>query len=201
MYLPLRIHYHTLSDHPVKIIIPVAALACALAAPLAAQDAPAHTTSVSLNVGGGTYVGLWRDVSPRVRAGVEVGTELSRIAGDDGEEDYTSVLVQPAVKVFSAADGDLRPYTLLALYAQQYGQRQENADPSFENEYRRRELGARVGVGLEWTPASRVTVGGHVGASAGYLDATTQSTLGEDGDADGWAARTFSSGIVVHLFF
>lgn len=202
MYLPLRIHHHTLSDPTVKIIIPVAALACALAAaPVHAQEAPAHATSVSLDLGGGTAVGLWRDVSPRVRAGLEVGTDLSRIASDEGEEDYTNVLVQPAVKIFSAADGDLRPYTLLALYAQQYGQRQENADPSFENEYRRRELGARVGVGLEWTPASRVAVGGHVGASAGYLDATTQSTLGDDDDADGWAARTFSSGIVVHLFF
>ena len=79
MYLPLRIHHHTLSDPTVKIIIPVAALACALAAaPVHAQDAPAHATSVSLDLGGGTAVGLWRDDKESVsrpRAAVRPGAD------------------------------------------------------------------------------------------------------------------------------
>ncbi|HEX6042574.1 hypothetical protein [Longimicrobium sp.] len=184
-----------------KPIIPFAALACALAAPpAAAQDAP-RATSVSLGIGGGTSVGLWRDLSPRVRAGVEAGTDVSRLEGDDGGEDYTSFFVEPTLKIFSGADGDLRPYTLVGVYGQQYGQRYENVDPDAESEWRRRELGARVGLGLEWAPISRVAIGGHVGASAGYLESVNESTLSDDSKADGWAVRTFSSGLVAHLFF
>lgn len=185
-----------------KLIIPFAALACAVAtAPAAAQDAE-RATSVSLGLGGGPSIGLWRDVSPRVRAGVEVGTNLSRLQGDDGEDDFTNVTVQPSVKIFSAGEGDVRPYTLVGLYASQYGQRQESTTGAgFESEFRRREVGARLALGLEWTPLRRVAVGGHVGVGAGYLESTRESTIGDDSAADGWAFNTFGSGIVLHLFF
>jgi hypothetical protein len=188
----------------VKRITTFAALACALAAAPAAaqdqQDAPAGPMSVSLDVGGGYLVGVWRQTSPRVRAGIEVGTTVSRVAGDGGEEDFTSVHVQPAVKLFSGA-GAVRPYTLLALYAQQSGQRFRDDDFVQETEVRRREVGARVGVGLEWRPISRVGVGGHVGAGAGYLESLMEGGSAGEETKDGWTASTFSSGIVIHLFF
>lgn len=184
-----------------KKIIPFTALACVLAAaPLAAQDAP-RATSVSLNLGGGTAIGLWRDVSPRVRAGVEVGTDVSRLGSDEGEDELANMLVRGSLKIFSGADGALHPYTLVGVYAEQFGQRQSSTDPAFENEYRRREVGAQVGLGLEWRPLTRVTVGGHVGIQGGYRESTLDSTLGDEVEADGWAARTFGSGLVVHLFF
>lgn len=186
-----------------KPILPLAVLACALAAvPAAAQDASAGPTSVSLGIGGGYTVGVWMDASPRLRAGVEVGTSVTRLAGDRVEEDFTNVFIQPAVKLFSSADGELRPYTLLGLYAQQYGQRTEDTEFPAESEWRRRELGARVAVGAEWRPISRVAVGGHAGVSAGWLESVSESSLSEDEQtADGWSAGTFSSGLVVHLFF
>lgn len=185
-----------------KPIIPLATLACAVAAAPAAAQAAERATSVSLDLGGGPAIGLWRDVSPRVRAGVEVGTSVSRLAGDDGEEDFTNVSVQPSVKIFSTGEGDVRPYTLVGLYASRYGQRQASStDPGFENEFRRREVGARLGLGLEWTPLRRVAVGGHVGVGAGYLESRSESSIGDDHSADGWAFNTLGSGIVLHLFF
>jgi hypothetical protein len=187
----------------VKPIIPFAALACALiAAPAAAQDDAPRATSISLDLGSGAAIGVWRDVSPRVRAGVEVGTSLTRLEGEDGgNDDYTTFFVEPALKIFSATGGDLRPYTLVGVYAQQYGQRQSSSDPDWESEWYRREVGARLGLGLEWSPASRVGIGGHVGVSGGYLKSSNETTLGEDTRADGWAFSTLNSGVVVHLFF
>jgi hypothetical protein len=186
----------------VKPFIPFVALACALAAaPAAAQDAPAGPTSLSLQLGGGYAVGVWRDLSPRMRTGIEVGTSVSRIAGDGTEEDYTNYTVQPTLKLFSGADGSLRPYAMLGLYAQGYGQRAENTDVPAESEFSRREVGARVGVGMEWMPVARVGVGGHVGVGGGYMESRSGGSFGDDRIADGWTAATFSSGIVVHLFF
>jgi hypothetical protein len=187
----------------VKPIIHFAALACALAAaPAAAQESPAGPTSLSLGVGGGYFVGLWTDASPRLRAGVEVGTQVSRLAGDEREDDYTNVFIQPAVKLFAGGEGDVRPYTLLGVYALQYSQRFENPELGAEASQRRRELGARVGVGVEWRPLRRVAVGGHAGVSGGYQASRYESSDPEiDQEADGWSAGTFSSGLVVHLFF
>lgn len=185
-----------------KPFIPFVALACALAAaPAAAQDTPAGPTSVSLQLGGGYAVGVWRDASPRLRAGIELGTSVVRLAGDGAEDDYTSYFVQPSVKLFSAADGPVRPYTMVGVYAQGYGQRSENSEIPAESEFSRRELGARVGVGMEWMPVSRVGVGGHVGVGGGYMESRSGSSFGEDQVADGWTAATFTSGVVVHLFF
>lgn len=186
-----------------KPFITFAALACALAAaPVAAQDAPAHATSVSLGVGGGLTLGVWREASPRVRAGIEAGTRLERTAGDGREDDFTSLAVQPAIKVFSGTTGAVRPYTLAALYAQQSRRRSANEEFDAETEYRYTEAGARLGVGLEWAPASRVAIGGHVGVEGGYLSSEQRnSSPDEERTSDGWTLSTVSSGVVVHLFF
>jgi uncharacterized protein YfiM (DUF2279 family) len=116
--LPVPQDIPDLSELPAKAFIPLAALACALAAaPAAAQDAPAGPTSLSLQLGGGYAVGVWRDVPPRMRAGIGVGTSVSRTAGD------------------------------------------------------------------------------------GYMESRSEGSFGDDRVADGWTAATFTSGVVVHLFF
>ena len=85
--------------------------------------------------------------------------------------------MQPTLKLFSAADGSLRPYTMLGLYAQGYGQRSENTEIPAESEFTRREFGARVGIGMEWMPVARVGVGGHVGVGGGYMESRVRRQL------------------------
>jgi hypothetical protein len=184
----------------------LAALACMLAAaPAAAQDAaapvqPAGSTAISLDVGSGYLVGLWRQLSPRTRAGVEVGAAVSRTEGDDREQDLVNFVVSPTVKLFSGADGALRPYTLVGVYVQGFGQHQDSDGTGPEYANTSTEAGARAGVGLEWMPLSRLAVGGHVGVRGGYLRATQESN-GTEQEQTGWSAGTFSSGIVLTLFF
>ncbi len=181
-------------------------LACVLAAaPAVAQDdaapAPAGSTAVSLEAGSGYVVGLWRQTSPRVRAGIELGTTLSRAQGDDNEEDFTSFVVRPGVKLFSAGEGAVRPFTLLGAYAEGY-RRRSVAEGEFSSDqvFQATEVGARVGAGVEWMPVSRLAIGGHAGVRGGYLRETTRSGS-VDRELDGWSAGTFTSGLSLTLFF
>lgn len=189
-----------------KRLIAFAALACALAAaPAVAQDTapvqPAGSTAVSVDVGGGYVVGLWRQTSPRVRAGIEVGTQLERRDGDDdAEQDYSAYVVRPSVKLFSGGEGAVRPYTLVGLYVE--GFRNRARDPAdAESVSRATEVGGRVGVGLEWMPMRRVAIGGHVGVSGGYVSERYEFAGGDERKSDGWSASTFASGIALTLFF
>lgn len=185
-----------------RLVLPaVACLLAAAPAAAAAQDAdtPAGSTAVSLDVGSGYVVGLWRDLSPRIRAGVELGTSVSRTEGDGREQGLTSYAVRPTLKLFSAAEGTLRPYTLVGAYAEGFRQRTElDSDTEFVSGST--EVGARAGVGLEWKPVSRLAVAGHAGVRGGYL-ATTQENGIDDQELTGWSAGTFTSGIVLTLFF
>lgn len=185
----------------------MSALACALAtAPAAAQDTPAPVqpagaTVVSLEAGNGYVVGLWRQTSPRLRAGIELGTALSRIEDEDNEEHFTNFVVRPGVKLFSAADGTVRPFTSLGAYAEGY-RRRTVSEGVFESDQvtQATEVGARVGVGVEWMPVSRLAIGGQVGVRGGFLRETVRSGSLER-ELDGWSAGTFTSGLALSLFF
>ena len=184
-------------------------LACVLAAaPALAQDdaapAPAGATAVSLEVGSGYVVGVWRQLSSRTRAGIEAGAILSRTAGDGREQDLVHFTVAPTVKLFSAADGALRPYTLVGAYVEGYGQHLDSDESVAEYSSLNTEAGVRAGVGMEWMPVRRLAVGGHVGVRGGYVRNTTGNQAGDDSDertATGWSASTFASGISLTLFF
>jgi hypothetical protein len=186
-------------------ITTLTALACALAAvPAAAQDdsapvQPAGATAVSLEAGNGYVVGLWRQTSPRVRAGIEVGTTLSRAGDDVRDEDFTNYVVRPTVKLFSSTDGAVRPYTLVGAYAEGY-RRRLGFGESDDQVYSTTEIGARVGAGMEWLPVSRLAIGGHVGVRGGYYKNTTDAGS-LDLDLEGWSAATFTSGLSLTLFF
>jgi hypothetical protein len=58
-------------------------------------------------------------------------------------------------------------------------------------------LGAELGVGLDWFPARRVSIGGHVGVRgfAGSLE------VSDDAEQDFTGISTLNSGIRVHLYF
>lgn len=190
-----------------------AVLACALAAaPAAAQDsvvvqdaapqeAPAGPTSISLTLDGGGTVGLWRQLSPRVRAGVEVGTSISSSTVEIGELESTGISVQPSVKIFSSAGGSVRPYTTLGVFAGFAKSEADADDNSFDSEISTRSLGANAGVGLEWMPVPRVAIDGHVGVAAGYAKQRLEHPSDDTDEAEQWNVGTFNSGIVIHLFF
>jgi opacity protein-like surface antigen len=143
---------------------------------------------------------VWRDLSPRVRAGVEIGGSVGRGEGDATESRSHNLVIRPSVMMFSG-QGALRPYTTVGVFMQQYSMETDQDLPfgSFRNE--QTDLGAQAGVGLEWRPASRVAVGGHVGISGYHSSQESGNPEGDLSESDGWTVGTFNSGIAIHLFF
>lgn len=191
----------------------LAALACALsAAPALAQQAQDTTTqdelagrtSISFGLNGGGEIGLWRQLSPRTRLGIEVGTGILRSQDDDNDQRTDNISIQPSVMLFGGVPGTVRPYTIVGMHLQQYSQRSEQEDPEIRAESRIRSAGVRAGAGLEWRPASRVAIGGHVGLAASFSRQTLEyesPTTADEDSADSWTFGTFSSGVSLHLFF
>jgi hypothetical protein len=69
------------------------------------------------------------------------------------------------------------------------------------NDRRRRELGATIGVGVEWLPTQRVSVGGHIGVHVSMIRVEAPSPgFGIGGNSTGSQVGTYSSGVRVRLF-
>jgi hypothetical protein len=182
--------------------ISAAVLASMLAAaPSSAQDAaapvqPAGRTAASLEVGGGYVVGLWRQASPRMRAGIEVGTTVSRAEEDGTEEAFTSFAVRPTVRLFSGAEGAVRPYTLVGAYAEGYRRRSASEEFDAEQVYGTTEVGARIGAGVEWLP------------TGARFSATRQRQQAEDAQGNEFHSttrdvgfQTFTSALSLQIYF
>jgi hypothetical protein len=187
-----------------RIVFP-ALLCIAVLAPstmLAQEEAVENgRTSLSLRPFGTTTIGVWRQFSPRLELGLEVGASVAQQEGEeeDTEEGRVGVSIEPAAKLYGRGDGDLRPYTAVSLFftSQEFDYRGDQEDSSTS-------LGASLGLGLEWTPVERIRIGGHAGVRAGYVHGErTSFPLGvpEVYEIDGWEVATFTSGITFYCSF
>jgi hypothetical protein len=157
--------------------------------------------SIALTVGESVVIGYWMRMSERADLGLEIGGGINRVNEDDRAFRQTSVAVGPGLKWYMATSGPLAPYAYGSIQA---GYTRDEREPdSFDTT--RYSLDGRGGIGLDWIPARGVSVGGHVGIGAGYFSGSREipSVPGtsDEYDFDGWFARTFASGIRVHLYF
>ena len=157
-------------------------------------------TSIEVGAGAGALVGVWQRLSPRVSLGVQVSayTSRSEIESDvfDRDARQTSVSVGPALKVYGGPGGAFLPYGFASAFLEFGGSREEIAGAG-ENEEELDGLGAELGVGIDWFPVRRLSIGGHVG-----VEANRQSRSTDDDDVDRFTVfNTVSSGIRVQLYF
>jgi hypothetical protein len=180
-----------------------AMLCTAALAPRAAhaQDAPERPTSLSLSPFGTTTIGVWHWFSPRTEAGLQIGGSFADREEDEGvpEESRTAFTIEPAVKLYGASRGDLRPYGAGSVFfnSQQY----EYAGPV---ESETSTYGVSVGGGLEWSPAPRVRVGGHAGVRVARVDGKqtyVEIDTPVERNVEGWEASTFTTGLTVYYSF
>jgi hypothetical protein len=64
-----------------------------------------------------------------------------------------------------------------------------------------RELGAFMGLGLDWFPAERVSVGGHIAIEGAATRRRTPALGVPDSEVSGYEVGTLSSGIRLQLYF
>ena len=186
-----------------RVVAVAAALALAPAV-LQAQENDGRergSRSVSLSTQGDATVGIWTRLSPRTDLGLNVGLALSSLEQGENELDQWNVQVEPALKLYADQRGAFLPYTYVSLIAAFGRQEQTNSiAPGVSATGKQRGAGASVGIGLDWFPASRISIGGHVGVQGIYRDVTTEFSNEQEQEGQGWSVGTFNSGIRVHLF-
>lgn len=190
---------------PMKRLVCLAMLSTAVLAPRTTvaqeEDAAEHRTSLSLRPSSTLAIGVWQRLSPRMEIGIEAGGLAGESEGEDdqGLESRTVASIEPAIKLFGAPGGTLRPYGIGGVFYNlqrfDFGGGQK-ATSSL--------LGVSLGAGLEWSPVARIRIGGHAGVRAAAVDGE-RTRFDENGpdvyEVSGWEASTFTSGLIVYYSF
>ncbi|HYH82262.1 MAG TPA: hypothetical protein VEX86_20805, partial [Longimicrobium sp.] len=120
------------------------------------------------------------------------------------ESRVTAIGVGPALKLYTADAGDLRPYVFASAGVTFVRNRSESPDQgggTSVSEGDGTSMNAALGLGLQWSPIPRVSIGGHAGIEANRGEGTTQFGAGGQIDVDGHAIGTFTSGLRLHFYF
>lgn len=190
-----------------KTITTVAALATALAvAPAAgAQEVAAGPErgrySISVAAQGDVGVGVWTRLSDRTDLGLNLVFNYNRFGIEDDDQTTRDLRVEPAFKHYLGSRDGFAPYAFGSFFASTGEQTQAGVGDETIT-VTERLAGVSAAVGIDWFPARRVSIGGHVGLAGGVQDlAAENSAFPTELEGDGWFASTFNSGVVVHLYF
>ena len=131
-----------------------------------------------------------------VRAGAR--TDVILEAGGRVSDGNHSISLRPALKRYwGSTEGSVAPYLLLGLTAEW-----SRIELLSGSEATNRRLGGVAGIGLDWFPVQRVSVGGHIGVEALALRSEAPVLLpGTDPVTTGHEVGTISSGIRLRFFF
>ncbi|HET7232950.1 MAG TPA: hypothetical protein VFJ16_23275 [Longimicrobium sp.] len=199
-----------------RTLVPLAAATLLASGTAAAQSAdstpaePRYANSFVVQVNGNPVIGLWHRVSPSVEAGLEMSarrsTSSTDLTGNTGQSlRFTSVSVGPAVKLFTAPAGALRPYVYGSAGVSFVRNRSESHNSSGDPdvyEQKGHAFDGSLALGLEWHPVERVSIGGHAGVLGSWGTGTVKYVV-SDGtvDTNDSVAGTFNSGVRVQFYF
>ncbi len=149
---------------------------------------------IVLEVGSSTSLGLGLRVGARTDLVLEGGVRIL----DDGDTYTRGVFVRPAVKRYwGSTDERLAPYLTLGLRADWSRLRSSGALRA-----NNRRLGGLIGVGLDWFPVQRVSVGGHIGLEVLAVRSEGPTGFPPTSEvSEGHEVGTYSSGVRVRLSF
>jgi hypothetical protein len=173
------------------ILILAGALLLAPAAPLAGQTMPSHPASergqhsLLVSTNGSSQIGYWVRKSDRTDIGLEVGG-----FGDFGRgQRQLGVTATPALKHYLSATGPFTPYTYVGIPLS-YQRASSDLSGAATHQYG---VGGVFGLGLDWFPWSRLSLGAHAALSGVYIK--------PNGDGGIFSVRTYTSGIRAQLYF
>lgn len=169
----------------------VASLAQAQAEPTVAARAKHF---IVLDAGQSTAVGVG------LRAGARTDVELE-VSGRFIDDEVTSqriVLLRPILKRYVGSTArSVAPYVVFGLRAEWV-----ESDSDFAPDDSSLRFGGLAGVGVDWFPAQRVSVGGHIGVEALSVRRDLPAIPPGGGEErNGYEIGTFASGVRFRLFF
>lgn len=177
----------------------VVAVGCALTATLAQTQADASVGArakhfIVLDVGSNTALGVGLRAGERT----DVLLEGSGRYEDDGVTLVRTASLRPAIRRYwGPIDRSVAPYLLLGLKAEWI-----RFESGLNIRHVTRRLGGMAGLGVDWFPAQRVSVGGHIGVEALAVRREGPVFQPPRGEVfTGQDIGTFASGVRFRLFF
>jgi len=149
---------------------------------------------IVFGVGQSTAVGVG------LRAGTRTDVELE-VSGRFIDDDVTSqriVLLRPTLKRYLGPTArSVAPYLVFGLRAEWV-----ESDSDFAPNASSQRFGGLAGVGVDWFPGQRVSVGGHIGVEALSVRRDAPAIPPGSGEVrNGYELGTFASGVRFRLFF
>lgn len=176
----------------------VVALGCALTATLAQAQADPSVGArakhfIVLDVGSNTALGVGLRAGERTDVLLEGSVRLL----DDGATSVRTVFLRPAIeRYWGPTESSVAPYLLLGLKAEWV---RFEGGLALASSLRR--LGGMAGVGLDWFPIQRVSLGGHIGVEALAVRQDGSAFPPASDVTTGHDVGTFASGVRFRLFF
>lgn len=174
-------------------VLSVLAVQPALGQEVSVKDRGPHAVSLGVNEDA-AGIGYWHKVSDRT----DIGLDFELYYGNGDYSEYQRYVLEPAVKYYLLPTAAASPYVYAGLIGSYF---RGESDMSVGKGY---SAGAMGGIGLDWFPVERLSIGGHVGVRGQYHWDRQSSDNGLSSysrNDDGFTVGTFNSGIRVNLFF
>lgn len=159
--------------------------------------------------GGGGGLGIWWHRAGRRSRALELDLDTGASLDVGGEVDryslQTTASLGLAFKRYGAAVGSVSPHLYGGTGIRGHWRNQGANDPS-RAAYSLWGAGAytRLGLGVDWFPLERISVGGHTGGSLDYWYQNPPAGTGLTGDQPrrhSLAFGLFTSGLSLHIYF
>ncbi len=128
-----------------------------------------------LRTGEGGSFSVWKVSSPYTAVGLEASLSLGLTENDYDDpglsnESYQSLRLQlrPTFKRYRSVRNGIAPYVYYQALGGFSGLRSDGEEPWREYSSSKIEVGVGVGLGVDWFPLKRISVGGRTGLSLSY---------------------------------
>ncbi len=165
---------------------------------------------VALPSSGGSSFSLWKIRSPTTAVGLEIGVSWSyadsTLNADDFaptslQKHYLSLFLRPTIKHYRPLHDRIAPFTYGQVEAGFRGYKRDS--PHRQNGSSGGNIGLTLGLGVEWFPFQRISLGGQTGLRLGYSYRQYDTRGYSNDSSSNWSLylRTFQSEVKALMYF
>ena len=166
---------------------------------------------VALPSSGGSSFSLWKIRSPTTAVGLEIGISWSYADSTDNADDPDPTTLQthslylqlrPTIKHYRPLHDRIATFTYGQVGAGFRGYKQDS-DPYTQHGSSSGNIGLALGLGIEWFPSQRISLGGQTGLRLGYRYGQYDTRGYNNRSSKNWSLylRTFQSKVEALMYF
>ena len=166
---------------------------------------------VALPSSSGSNFSLWKIRSPTTAVGLEIGVSWSYADSTFNADDpdpttlqrhYLALQLRPTIKHYRPLHDRIAPFTYGQIEAG-FGGYKRDTEPHEQYTSRRGNIGIALGLGIEWFPFQRISLGGQTGLSLGYRYSQSDTRGDTNRSYTNWSLylSTFQSEVTALMYF